>query len=463
MSVPVAQINQLFHEWNSATSPGCALGIIDHGELVYARGYGMANLELGVPITPDSVFYLASVSKQFTCTAILLLAEAGRLTLADNVRTYVPEVPDYGVTITVEQLMRHTSGLRDYLALGQLAGKRFADVWSEADFLQRVSRQRALNFAPGTQYLYSNTGYVLLSLIIKRVSGQSLGAFAQEQIFQPLGMTHTVFKEDYQQLIPNRVSGYSLADDGTLRNEYHNLQVAGDGGLYSSVVDLARWDANFYANRLGQGSPALIQQLYSTVPLADGTPQSYALGLGHDSYRGLPIIKHGGGLNGARTQMVRFPEQRCTIICLANLTSFDPEALIRRVADLYLADRLGPQDATAADKATQPVVTPLQLSAADLNVYCGHYDSAELAVGYDLTIEQEKLVLRYGDQGPIGLQPTVTDHFGDDDERHFTFERDADGAVVGFGLSNGRVQNIRFAKVTVTAHEHSIIPNADGQ
>lgn len=446
MSTLTAQIDQLFQPWANATTPGCALGLIDQGELVYTCGYGMANMELGVPITPDSVFYLASVSKQFTCTAILLLAEAGKLALTDNVRAHVPEVPDYGVTITIEQLMRHTSGLRDYLALGLLAGKRFADVWSETDFLQRVSRQRALNFAPGTQYLYSNTGYVLLALIVKRVSGQSLGAFAQEQIFQPLGMTHTVFKEDYQQLIPNRVNGYSLADDGTLRNEYHNLQVAGDGGLYSSVVDLARWDANFYANRLGKGSPDLIKQLYSTAPLVDGTSQTYALGLGHDTYRGLPIIKHGGGLNGARTQLIRFPHQRCTIICLANLTSFDPEAMIRRVADLYLAKQLHAPAEIAETTETEPAPVSTQLAPVDWQLYGGHYESAELAVHYSLTVEQEKLLLYYGDQGPIGLQPTALDRFCTDDERQFCFERDADGVVVGFGLSNGRVQNIRFIR-----------------
>lgn len=445
MFTQTAQIDQLFQQWDTTASPGCALGIVDNGTLVYARGYGMANLELGVPITAASVFYLASMSKQFTTTAILLLAEAGALTLADDVRAYLPEVPDYAVTITIEQLMRHTSGLRDYLELGLLAGKRFEDVWSETDFLQRVGRQQRLNFPPGTQYLYSNTGYVLLSLIINRVSGQSLGAFAQEQIFTPLGMTHTLFKTDHQQLILQRASGYSKGTNGAFRNEYHNLQVVGDGGLYSSVEDLARWDANFYANRLGKGAPDLITALYSTAPLADGTPQSYALGLGHDTYRGVPIIKHGGGLNGARTQMVRFLNQRCTIICLANLTSFTPEEMIRRVADLYLADQLGPVVETAAAAAPPPPVAAQPLTAVDLAVYCGHYASVELAVDYYLSIKQEKLVLYYGEQGPIGLQPTAPDHFCDD-ERQLCFERDTAGAVVGFGLSNGRVQDIRFAR-----------------
>ncbi len=450
MSTVADQIDQLFQPWDHPTSPGCALGIIDNGVLVYARGYGMANLELGVPIAPTSVFYLASMSKQFTTTAILLLAEAGALSLTDNIRNYVPEVPDYGFLIAIEQLMRHTSGLRDYLDVGLLAGKRFEDVWSERDFLQRVGRQMALNFSPGTQFLYSNTGYVLLSLIVKRVSGQSLGTFTREQIFAPLGMTQTLFKEDHQQLIPNRASGYSLAKDGTLCNEYHNLQVVGDGGLYSSVEDLARWDGNFYTNRLGKGTPDLINRLYSTAPLADGTPQTYALGLGHASYRGLPLVKHGGGLNGARTQMVRFYNERCTIICLANLSSFDPEAMIRRVADRYLANQLAPitDEPKVAERLSEPEkkVNGVDAMAVDLPAYAGRYRSEELDVTYLLSAREGQLTLTYSDQLPIPLQPTAVDHFQDEGDRKLLFRRDATGAISDFGLSNGRVLDVRFVR-----------------
>ncbi|MEZ4867282.1 MAG: serine hydrolase domain-containing protein [Caldilineaceae bacterium] len=448
MSTITKQIDELFRPWDSLTSPGCALGIVHKGTLAYARGYGMANLELAVPITPTSVFYLASMSKQFMATAIALLAEAGQLALHDDIRTYVPEVPDYGVRITLEHLIRHTSGLRDYLELGFLAGKRIEDVWSEADFLQSVARQRALNFAPGTRHLYSNTGYVLLSLVVKRVTGQSLGAFAQEQIFAPLGMTQSVFKEHHQQLIPQRASGYSAAPAGAgFSNEYHNLQVAGDGGLYSSVADLARWDANFYANRLGQGGPTLIELLHTTAPLADGTPQSYAFGLGHDSYRGLPIVKHGGGLNGARTQMIRFGAQRCTIICLANLSSFEPETMIRQVADLYLADQLGAA-ATPAQAAPAPAARePIPLDAAALHAYTGAYHSPELDVTYQLAVADSQLTLAYRGQAAIPLQATAVDQFQDAGDRTLHFTRTADDEVNGFALSNGRVWDVRFARI----------------
>ncbi|MEZ4660199.1 MAG: serine hydrolase domain-containing protein [Caldilineaceae bacterium] len=445
MFLQAEQIDALFAAWDTPASPGCALGVVQDGELVYAQGYGMANLELGAPITTDSAFYLASVSKQFTAMTMALLAEAGRIKLTDDVRTYVPEVPDYGTPITIEQMIRHTSGLRDYLDLGFMAGKRMEDVWTEADFLAQVSRQKALNFAPGTRYLYSNTGYVLLSLIVKRVTGKSLGAFAQEQIFGPLGMMHTVFKEDHQQIIPHRVSGYAPAPNGDgFINEYHNLQVVGDGGLYSTVADLARWDANFYANRLGQGSPALIDRMYSTASLSDGAPHTYAFGLDHATYRGLPIIAHGGGLNGARTQMFRFPDQRCTIICLANLTSFDPHAMIKRVADLILVDHLGDAgDAPPADDAA-PAPATIQLDATALSAYTGAYFSPELDATYRLTANAGQLSLSFRGQESIPLQSTATDQFQDEGDRKLVFDRTADDAIAGFELSNGRVWGIQF-------------------
>ncbi|MBX3014036.1 MAG: beta-lactamase family protein [Caldilineaceae bacterium] len=448
MVTVIDQIDELFQPWANPASPGCALGIVQDGALVYARGYGMANLELGVPITPTSAFYLASMSKQFVGMAMLLLAEAGQLALTDDLRTYVPEVPDYGAQITLAHLLRHTSGLRDYLELGLLAGKQLEDVWRETAFLQSVARQKALNFAPGTQYLYSNTGYVLLSLVVKRVTGQALGTFAQEQIFAPLGMIHTVFKEHHQQLIPQRVSGYSAnPNGGGFRNEYHNLQVAGDGGLYSTIHDLARWDANFYANRLGQGSPALIDLLYTTEPLTDGTPQSYALGLGHDTYRGLPIIKHGGGLNGARTQMIRYPTQRCTLICLSNLSSFAPEAMIRQVADRYLADQLGPVDAPAdTTPPPTPPPTSFAIDAARLGSYAGRYESEELEATYWLTVQDGQLSLTYRNQDPIVLEATALDHFQDTSGRKLLFTRSATGEVMGFTLANWRVWNIPFER-----------------
>jgi CubicO group peptidase (beta-lactamase class C family) len=449
MSALTDQIDELFRPWNLPTSPGCALGVVQDGALIYGRGYGMANLELNAPITTDFVFYLASVSKQFTAMTIALLVEAGQITLHDDVRSYVSEVPDYGVRMTIEHLIRHTSGLRDYLELGLFAGKRLEHVWSEADFLQQIGRQKALNFAPGTQHLYSNTGYVLLSLIVKRVSGQSLGAFAHEQIFAPLGMTHTVFKEHHQHLIPQRVSGYSANPTGGYCNEYHNLQVAGDGGLYSSVADLARWDANFYANRLGKGSPALIELLYTTAALADGAPQSYAFGLAHDSYRGQPVIKHSGGLNGARTQMIRFGAQRCTIICLANLSSFEPESMIRRVADLYLADLLGAAE-TPKPAPAAPTWSTIPLDEAALAAYCGLYHSHELDIDYQFVVANGQLVLRSTGREPIPLLATAIDQFHDDDELRLLFARTARGDAVGFGLSNDRVWDVRFERVDVT-------------
>lgn len=389
MSELTQKVDALFTEWDKTTSPGCVLAVIQNGEIVYKRGYGMANLELGVPITSQTLFYIASTSKQFAGMAIALLVEAGKIALDDDIRKYIPEMPDYGTPITVSHIVHHTSGVRDYLELGSLAGRKLEDVTTENETLGLITRQKELNFTPGDRFLYSNSGYVLMSIIVRRVSGQGLAQFAYENIFKPLSMTHSFFKDNYKMLLPNRATGYAPGPNGSFENAYCNLETVGDGGLFTSVEDLFLWDQNYYHNRLGKGTQSLIDLMLTTEPFNNGKPSEYAFGLMHGTYRGQKTVSHGGGLNGARTQMTRFPDQQFTVICLSNLGSFNPDKIVQQVSDIYLADVLESQEETAEG-------TVIELSKADLESKLGLYRCAQSGVTRRLIIDQDKLCFKIG-------------------------------------------------------------------
>lgn len=368
-----AQVDAVFAEYDKPDSPGCALGVIRAGELVYARGYGLANLEYGLPLTLQSVFRTASVSKQFTATAIALLAAEGRLSLDDDVRKYVPELPDYGTPVTVRHLIHHTSGIRDYLTIMSLMGLRDDDFATDAEVVAMITRQRELNFQPGSEYLYSNSGYFLLSVIVRRVTGEPLSAYAQKKIFDPLGMTHSHFHDDHTRVVPNRATGYSRRGDGTFRIDQTTLDMIGDGGVFTSIEDLARWDASFYDNPLG--GPALLETLHTRGVLTDGREIDYAFGLTHGSYRGLPTVEHAGAFVGFRTMLLRFPHEQLSVMCLCNVVQAEPADLARRVADRFLSERF--TEPVPTDVSPPAAVT---LSVAELARFAGAYETSTGAV-----------------------------------------------------------------------------------
>ena len=335
------KLDQLFSVYSRAGSPGCSLGVIRDGQFVYRKAYGLASLELGVPLSTQSVFYMGSLSKQFTATAVILAAEQGFLSLDDDVRKYVPELPDYGHVITLRQMLHHTSGFRDFLTLIFLSGRDVSDFNSSEEILKLIVRQRGLNNVPGNEWIYSNTNYFLLGVVVKRATKQSLAEFAAQNIFGPLGMSHTLFYDDHTVVMPGRVAAYDSGAHDTFRVDWSTTyDVVGGGGLMSTVDDLILWDRNFYANRLGKGT--LIKQLQTPGVLNDGNKISYAMGLDLGNYRGLPIVEHNGALFGYRTALLRFPEQQFSVICLCNVSNAVPENLVRKVADLYLADKMQP-------------------------------------------------------------------------------------------------------------------------
>jgi CubicO group peptidase (beta-lactamase class C family) len=339
--IPTQKVDQIFAVYDKPGSPGCSLGVILNGDFVYRKAYGSASLELKVPLSPQSVFYMGSVSKQFTAAGIVLAAEQGYLALDDDVRKYIPELPDYGHVITLRQMIHQTSGFRDFFSLLSLSGHDVADFNSPEDIFKIVVRQRGLNNVPGDEWIYSNTNYFLLAIVVKRATKKSLSEFAAEYMFQPLAMSHTLFYDDHTLVVPGRVAAYDSAPHNSFRVDWSTTyEVVGGGGLMSTVDDLLLWDRNFYANRLGKGT--LVQEMQTPGVLNNGDNISYAMGLDLGSYRGLPIVEHGGGLFGYRTELLRFPEQNFSVLCLCNIANAEPENLARQVADIYLSDRLQP-------------------------------------------------------------------------------------------------------------------------
>jgi CubicO group peptidase (beta-lactamase class C family) len=394
VEVDHASVDAIFAEWDREDSPGCALGVIQNGELVYARGYGSANLDLGVPLSPASVLHVASVSKQFTAISIALLAAEGKLSLEDDVRTYVPEMPDLGHTIRLRHLIHHTSGLRDQYGLFRLAGWRDDDVQTFNDVLDFAFHHRRLNFEPGSEYSYCNTSYTLLALTVERVTGQKFREFVQERILGPLEMTHSHIHDDVTEIVPNRASAYEPKEEGGFAVQNSTVEAYGAICLYTSVEDLARWVRNFTAREVvGEVLDAAI----TPGTLNDGTSQSYGYGLMIGDYRGLKTVSHGGVDSGYRAEMLWFPEVDFGVVILANLSSIKPGWLARKVADLYLADQLGP-----SELIDSPCI---EMSDEDLNAITGLYRDEHRSLTRTVRLEDGKLTVNgpFGD--PMELEP----------------------------------------------------------
>jgi CubicO group peptidase (beta-lactamase class C family) len=333
------KVDQVFAAYDRLDTPGCALGVVKGGAFIYRRAYGQGSLELGVPLTSRSIFYLASVSKQFTAASAVLAAEQGYLSLDDDVRKYVPELPSYGRPITLRQMLHHTSGYRDVLTLLELSGRALEDVHSTAEMLDLVRRQKALDFVPGEQFGYSNTNYWLMSVVIQRATGKSLAEFAADNIFRPLGMVHTRFHDDRKVVVPGRIPAYGTASAGGYQLNWSvNFDAVGDGGLLSSVDDLLLWERNFHLDTLGNGS--LLRELQTRGTLAGGKTIEYALGLGISEHRGLAMVQHGGAMFGYRTAIVRFPGQGLSVVTLCNVGAVRARDLATQVAEIYLASEL---------------------------------------------------------------------------------------------------------------------------
>jgi CubicO group peptidase (beta-lactamase class C family) len=392
-------VDRVFDAWRSTHGPGCAVGVGKNGTVLFERGYGMANLETDTPITPASIFHVASVSKQFTAMSIMLLEHDGKLSVDDNIRKYVPEIPDYGTPITIRHLLTHTSGLRDQWNLIALARGRFdEDRITEADVMDILPRQTALNFKPGAEYLYSNSGFTLLGVIVKRVSGKSLREFADERIFKPLGMAHTHFHDDYTMLVPGRTSAY-IPRGSTWAVSIPNFDVYGATSLFTTVGDLIKWEANFDAPVIADKS--IVARMEAPTILTNGDTSSYGFGLVTGQYRGARFVEHNGADAGYRSYAGRFPQSGVSIAVLCNAATTNTTALARGVADAFLGASL-----TAAEVAVRPQAVPV--SAAAIARRAGVYVQPTTLQVTELTVHDGKL--RIDRDGPE-LVPVADNRF----------------------------------------------------
>ena len=436
---PADRVDALFAPWNKTTSPGCAIAVDRNGANVLSRAYGMADLDHDLALSPSSVFHVASISKQFVAASIVLLQQQGKLSFDDPVRKYIPELPDFGKPVTIRHLLHHTSGLRDQWSLLTMAGWRMGDdVIRDEDVLWVVSRMKELNFTPGDRHLYSNTGFTLLAQVVKRVSGKSLRAFTQDEIFTPLGMTHTHFRDNHAEIVKNMAYGWERHGD-TYNMSNPVFDTVGASSLVSTAEDLLLWERNFDNPKVG--GRTLVDTLMTEFTLNDGKKIPYRFGITVGNYRGLQVVGHGGADAGYRADLERFPEHHLAVAILCNAV-VNTSRLTQQVAEIYLGDAMSP--ATPSTNDPEKPSTPVAVASAD---YAGRYYSEEIDSTYTiafhdgaLTLERKKSLTHKLTSGPSA------DEFRVMNLGTVKFERDGSGKITGFRLSNGRVLNLLFTR-----------------
>jgi CubicO group peptidase (beta-lactamase class C family) len=471
-----ARVDAVFARFNHTDTPGCAVGVAQNGTTLASFAYGMADLEHDVPLRPDSIFEPGSVTKQFTAAAVLLLAQQGKLSLDDPIRKYFPELPDYGAPITIRHLLNHTSGLRDWGSVEAIAGwPRTTRAYTHAHVLEILSRQRSLNYPPGAEYSYTNSGYNLLAILVGRVSGKPLADFTRENIFTPLGMTSTSWRDDFRRIVKGRAIAYSQTSTG-VRQLMPFEDVHGNGGLLTTVGDLLRWNQKFAVpHQLDQGK------------LNDGRTIAYAAGLMVLHYKGLDEISHSGTTAGYNAWLGRYPALGLSVAVLCNSSAANGTQLGRAVADIFLGDAAKPvarpalrpstpglyrslrdnSVAEVADKSANEfsgdrMRVPSEMdggtwyervdrwtpTGAELESLTGDYVSDEAEVTLRVSVEQGRLVIHRRPDTVMQLAPTYKDAFRTSagPMSSIRFLRDADGRVTELSAGESRVWDIRFRK-----------------
>lgn len=433
-ATPEKQVDQLFTFWDRPGSPGAAVSVAHEDRILYSRGYGYANLEYDIPVSSSTIFHIASVSKQVTAFSIALLADQGELSLDDDIHKYLPELNDFGETITIRHLLHHTSGLRDQWNLLALAGWRLDDVITRDQILRLVSHQKELNFKPGDEMVYCNTGYTLMAEIVSRVSGISFAEWTRENIFDPLEMNSTLFYDDHEKIVPNRAYSYNHGRSGFKKSVLSYANV-GATSLFTTVDDFQRWADNFRTMKVGNEN--VMKMMESRGILNNGDTLSYAFGQVAGNYRGLKTWSHGGGDAGYRTFLLRFPDQHYSICVFSNYGSFDPADLGYKTAGIYLKDYINDDDMGQEMTEETDTVEKVQVPVSLLEEYAGRYVLMEQII-LDFRLDDGQFFVQAPGQSKSAVEArSDTLFYVPDGKATIIFRRSTEGVVNGFRFLQG--------------------------
>ncbi len=487
----------IFNAYQSSSSPGCAVAVASPKRDIIAAAYGMADLEHAVRNTPATVFEVGSVSKQFTAAAVLLLVEHGQIDLDGDIRKYFPEIPPYERPVTVRQLLNHTSGLRDWGEIENIAGwPRGTREYTHAHVLEIISRQRSLNYAPGDAWSYTNSGYNLAAMLVERVSGTSLQAFCHKEFFEPLGMTSTQWRDDFRRIVPNRAIAYAW-HQSEWRQEMPFEDVYGNGGLLSTVSDLLKWNDNITSGKL---HPSVFQLMQKPGSLTDGHPINYGFGLFLNHFQGLEEISHSGATAGYRAWLGRLPAPGLSIAIICNAASADTTGFAHQIAHIYLGAAPMPSPAhpdlqpglyrSVRDHATisvdagnvranarfedgkmiisdpvfgDDVWERMEPSTpANLSEFVGTYSSGEAECVLQVVIENGSMAIHRRPNSSFALKPSYADAF-ESPMGSVRFLRDASQKIIAFSLSTPRVWDLRFTvgQALPPANRSGLTPTAN--
>ncbi|MEO8174076.1 MAG: serine hydrolase domain-containing protein, partial [Sediminibacterium sp.] len=382
----VKKIDSIYAQWHNPFVPGCAVGIVIGDSLVFAKGYGSANLEYTIANTPATIFHMASVSKQFTAWSIILLAQQGKLLLSDDIHKWLPWFPDLKQKITIQHLLNHTSGIRDQWQLLAISGTRLDDVITQEHIVKVLSKQQALNFNPGEEYSYSNSGFTMLAEIVKSVSGQSLRQFTDSAIFKPLGMSNTHFHDDYTEIEKNRAYSYDQKDSAHFANSILSYSNAGATSLFTNIKDMSKWLMNFYDHKTG--NQQTIDSLTKKTRLNNGKEISYAAGILVDTYRGWKRYAHDGSDAGYRTYVTVLPDLKMGFIVFSNAGNFNPSGVADKMMQLLVKDTA--QKKEEASPAKKDSTAMILKDSVRLKKFVGDY-IADQGLPLKIEIKDSKL------------------------------------------------------------------------
>ncbi|MDZ7757049.1 serine hydrolase domain-containing protein [Rhodohalobacter sp.] len=417
--IDTAEVDSIFADYTTET-PGCAVGVTHQGGLIFSKGYGMANLDYGIPIQPDSKFMIASISKQFTAASILMMEQEGLIDLDENLKTYIPELPDFETPITARQMLHHTSGLRDLFSLLALNDVGLDNTTTPEATFDLISRVSKLNFEPNTEYNYSNSAYFLMSILVENLTEMTLREYADKHFFQPIGMTDTHFHDDTGMIVKNRAESYRPTDNGVGRFYRDNLDRVGARGLFTTIEDFAKWDANFLENKSNLEN--FREKMLKVGVFKDGTEMDYAAGIRLSEYRKLDTFGHGGNYMGFRSGYMHFPDYELGVIVFCNRSNISPADHVREVSDLYLKE----------------------VFEEKFSEYTGSYHNNGFRTEYDIVIEDGMLFLTRGLREKAELSWSENDEFRVDGLT-VTFVRSGD-EIEAMKLKSSRTANVTFER-----------------